>query len=126
MPTSSTFGIPVRQYDPSLRGAGAKYREIDITEIYQAVSTNTTLVANTIGNDSGVYSLTEVTSGSPTITLPTAVGIVGYSFKVKNTGSGTAVLAAAAGQTIDGAATQNITQYVSLTVVSNNTNWLIV
>lgn len=125
MATPSTYGIPIRQYDPAYRGAGAKFRTIDGTEVYQAVTTSTTLVANTIGNVTGVYSVTEVTSGSPTITLPTAVGIVGFVFKVKNTGAGTAVLAAAAGQTIDGAATKNLTQYVSLTVMSNNANWII-
>lgn len=126
MATPSTFGIPVTQYDPSYRGAGAKMRATDITDRYQAVTANTTLVANTIGNEAGVYSMTEVTSGSPTITLPTAIGIVGYTFKIKNSGSGTAVLATSAGQTIDGASTKSLTQYVSLTVVSNNANWMIV
>lgn len=126
MATPSTFGIPITQYDPSYRGAGAKMRATDVTDRYQAVTANTTLVANTIGNEAGVYSLTEVISGSPTITLPTAVGIVGYTFKIKNTGSGTAVLAAAAGQTIDGAITKNLTQYQSLEVTSNNAGWLII
>lgn len=125
MATPSTYGIPVRQYDPSYRGAGAKLRTIDTTEVYQAVTASTTLVANSIGNVEGVYSVTEVTSGSPTITLPTAVGIVGFVFKIKNSGSGTAVLATTSGQTIDGASTKNITQYASLTVMSNNTNWII-
>lgn len=126
MATPSTYGIPVRQYDPSYRGAGAKMRATEVTDVYQAVTANTTLVANTIGNYSGVYSVTEVTSGSPTITLPTAVGIVGYTIKVKNTGSGTAVLATTSAQTIDGASTKNLTQNVALTVVSNGANWIII
>ncbi len=120
-----TMNIPLHQYEPGFY-SGAKVRTSEVTYEYNAVSASLTLVANTIGNVGNCHSLIEVTANSPTITLPTAVGLVGYSFTVKNTGSGTAVLATTSAQKIDGASTQSITQYQSLMVVSNGTNWIIV
>ena len=121
----STMNIPVHQYHPEFY-SGAKVRVSEVTFEYNAVTANTTLVANTIGNVGNCNSLVEVTSGSPTLTLPTAVGIVGYFFTIKNTGSGTVTLATTSSQTIDGASTQSISQYTALQVVSNGTNWLLI
>jgi hypothetical protein len=122
-PNPKNFNLPVHQYEPSYY-SGAKVRASEISMEYNAVSASTTLVMNTIGNANCHY-FVEVTANSPTITLPTAANAYGMGFFVKNTGSGTAILAAAAGQTIDGTATQSLTQYQGLTVVSNGTNWLI-
>lgn len=119
------MNIPVHQYHPEFY-SGAKVRSSEVTYEYNAVTANLTLVANTIGNVGNCHGLVEVTANSPTLTLPSATGLYGYSFVVKNTGAGTAVLAAAAGQTIDGAASKNVTQFQSLTVVSNGTNWIII
>lgn len=118
------FNIPVHQYHPEFY-SGAKVRGSEINYEYNAVSANTTLVMNTIGNVGNSNSLVEVTQNSPTITLPSATGAYGMFFIVKNSGAGTAVLAAPAGQTIDGASSKNLTQFVCLTVVSNGTNWII-
>lgn len=120
----ATMNLPVHQYHPEFY-SGAKVRNSEVTYEYNAVTASTTLVANNIGNIGNCNSLVEVTSGSPTLTLPSAVGLVGYGFTVKNTGSGTAVLAAVAGQTIDGASTQNVSQYTALNPVSNGTNWIL-
>lgn len=67
-----------------------------------------------------------VTANSPTITLPTAVGISGKVYVVKNTGAGTVTLATTSAQTIDGAATQSIAANTSLMVQSTNANWIII
>ena len=119
------MNLPVHQYHPEFY-SGAKVRASEVTYEYNGLTANTTLVANTIGNVGNCHSLVEVTANSVTITLPTAVGIVGYSFTVKNTGSGTVTLATTSGQTIDGASTQSITQYQSLAPVSNGTNWILI
>ena len=119
------MNIPLHQFEPAFY-SGAKVRTSEVTYEYNAVTAALTLVANTIGNVGNCHSLVEATANSFTITLPTAVGIVGYKFTIKNTGSGTIVLATTSGQTIDGASTQSLTQYQSLDVVSNNTNWIIV
>lgn len=118
------MNIPLHQYEPGFY-SGAKVRTSEVTYEYNALTTSTTLVANTIGNVGNCHSLVEITSGSPTITLPTAVGLVGYQFTIKNTGSGTVTLATTSAQTIDGASTQSITQYQALVPTSNGTNWIL-
>lgn len=119
------MNIPVHQYHPEFY-SGAKVRQSELTFEYTAVTANTTLVVNTIGNVGNCHALVENTSGANTITLPTAVGCVGYQFVVKNTAATTVTLATTGGQTIDGASTQSITQYTALTVVSNGTNWILI
>jgi len=66
------------------------------------------------------------TSGSFTVTLPTAVGIEGQAFIVKNSGTGTITIATTGSQTIDGVATATMpTQYESISLMSNGANWII-
>ena len=119
------MNLPVHQYHPEFY-SGAKVRFSEVTYEYNGVTANTTLVANTIGNVGNCNALVENTSGSNTITLPTAVGLTGYFFVVKNSANSTVTLATTAAQTIDGASTKTLTQYQSLTVVSNGANWIII
>lgn len=80
----------------------------------------------------GDYTITEsdylinVTSGSPTITLPTAAGVEGREYCIKNSGTGTVTLDGSGSETIDGSANKTFNQYTSITVVSDGTNWVIV
>jgi hypothetical protein len=67
------------------------------------------------------------TANTFTVTLPTATGIQGQLFVIKNSGTGVVTIAAAGGEFIDGAATRIIAvQYASLTIVSTNTGWIVV
>jgi len=50
----------------------------------------------------------EATSGTFTINLPTAVGIKGKIYQIKNSGSGVITVDANGGQTIDGQTTQTL------------------
>lgn len=68
--------------------------------------------------------LIEVTSGTFNVTLPTAVGITGREYTVKNTGAGTTTLATTSSQTIDGVTTKTILTNESMTVTSNGANWI--
>ena len=120
----ATYNIPLHQYEPGFY-SGAKVRQSEISYEYNAVTANTTLVMNTIGNAGNCHSLVENTSGSNTITLPSATGAYGMGFVIKNTGSGTVTLATTGGQTIDGASTQSIAQYAALNPVSNGVNWIL-
>jgi len=70
--------------------------------------------------------LVEATSGTFTITLPTAVDAAGRDYVIKNSGTGTITLATTSSQTIDKVLNQTITSGSSITVVSNGTNWVIV
>ena len=121
----ANYNIPLHQYEPGFY-SGAKVRGSEWNYEYNAVTANTTLVMNTIGNVGNCHSLVENTSGANTITLPSATGAYGMFFVIKNSANTTVVLATTGGQTIDGASTQTLTQYQSLTVVSNGTNWIII
>jgi hypothetical protein len=67
----------------------------------------------------------EVTSGSNAITLPTAVGISGQTYEIKNSGGGLVNVNTISGQTIDGVLTKTLNQYDNLFITSNGANWIV-
>jgi hypothetical protein len=81
-------------------------------------STNTTITDNDF--------TIEVTSGSPTITLPTAVGRARYIFQIVNSGTGSPIIATTGGQTIQGETSFTLYEGENLTVQSNGTNYIVV
>ena len=62
------------------------------------------------------------TANTFTVTLP-AIGQTGRTFTIKNAGSGTVTVDGDGAETIDGAATQALAQYDSITVVDNSSDW---
>jgi hypothetical protein len=82
---------------------------------------------------SGTYTATagdcvvDCTANTFTVTLPTAIGLQGQIFTVKNSGAGVITVAAAGGEFIDGAATQLlVVQYQSISMISTNTEWRVI
>jgi hypothetical protein len=79
----------------------------------------------------GTYSavandLVDCTSGTFTVTLPTAASISGQRIMVKNSGTGVITINTTSAQTIDGLASGKIllaTQTDSLVVISDGSNW---
>lgn len=72
--------------------------------------------------------LADATSGSFTLTLPTAVGAAGQQFTIKkiDTGTNTVTVATTSSQTIDGPTTRVLrTPNLLITVASDGTNWQI-
>ena len=67
----------------------------------------------------------EATGGTFNITLPTASGIKGKSYIIKNSGNGIITANTTGGQTIDGISTQTLTNLASIQVTSDGTNWVI-
>lgn len=67
----------------------------------------------------------KVTAASITITLPTAVGIEGKVFTITNASSGNITVATTGGQTISGATSGTLSQWDSLVVYSDNSNYII-
>lgn len=65
------------------------------------------------------------TSGTFTVDLPTAVGITGRMFIIKNTGGGTITVNGDGSETIDGSLTQLLTTTDSLHICSTGVNWII-
>jgi len=87
-------------------------------------------VAKTSSGATGTYT-TDVTSGTNTQTLATAVGFKGKIQVISNSGTGTVTVATTASQTIRGAGVApttswSLTQYHSITVQSDGANWLII
>lgn len=73
--------------------------------------------------------LADCTGGNVTVTLPLASSASGYRFCIKRTdGSANTVSIARSGSdTIDGSTSLSISvQYVSITIVSNGSNWFII
>lgn len=89
----------------------------------------TTISANaTISSD---VTLVDTTSTTITVTLPTAVGISGKQYTIKdktgNAGIRNITIATTSSQTIDGSTTHKInTAYESLNVISDGINWWII
>lgn len=68
----------------------------------------------------------ECTSGTFTATLPTAVGVTGKAYVIKNSGTGVITIATTSAQTIDGITTKNLNnQYDAATLISNGANWVV-
>jgi hypothetical protein len=96
----------------------------DNGHVYDPVMQSKTANYTILGTDDVVI----CTSGTFTVTLPTAVGRSGKQFKVKNTGSGVITMASTSAQTIDGAAagSTQLFQFDALTFESDGANWVIV
>jgi hypothetical protein len=96
----------------------------DNGHVYDPVIQTKTANYTIVGTDDIVI----CTSGTFTVTLPTAVGRAGKQFKVKNSGSGVITMASTSAQTIDGAAagSTQLFQFDSLTFESDGANWVIV
>lgn len=69
----------------------------------------------------------DATSGTFTVTLPTAIGIKDTVFIIKNSGVGTITIDTTSSQTIDGTTTKVLSvQYSGVVVQSTGTNWSII
>lgn len=85
---------------------------------YRAITANRTL-------DSSDH-LVNCTSGTFTVTLPTAIGIQGREYIIKNSGAGTITLATTSSQTIDDETTQTLLPDYCIVAVSDGANWIII
>jgi hypothetical protein len=103
------------QLPNSILWFAAKTPLTTVTANYTILSTDSLIRANAAG-------------GAFTVTLPSATGIGGRSYQVKriNSAGGAITIATTGGQSIDGSATmQLLQQYESLSVMSDNANWMV-
>ena len=121
--TGSAWGA---SYGVSGTGSVVLTANPTITALKQPLTTQTANYAIVAATDFYVI----CTTNAFTVTLPTAVGISGQSFVIKNGNtvvSGNLItMATTSAQTIDGSAPGTITPLSSLTVVSDGSNWWIV
>lgn len=81
------------------------------TSTYTAASTDCTI---------------DCTSGTFTINLPTAVGITGKIYNIKNTGTGTITIDPSGAELVDGGSTITLPiQYMSITIQSTGAGWVV-
>ncbi len=113
--------ISVASEDDTIRYENGKWVNVPTTEIISKIVT-VTATSYTLDTDTDDVLLVDVTS---TIHLPTAVGIKGYQFTIKNIKDGATVTMDANGtETIDEELTKVITvQYTSVTLASDGSNW---
>jgi hypothetical protein len=64
-------------------------------------------------------------NGTFTLTLPTAVGISGKQYHIKNISTGLCTVAGDGTETIDEALTINLIQHEAIRIISDNTEWWI-
>lgn len=89
-----------------------------------AGSSTVTKISNTYTAQSS-DDVIDCTSGTFNLTLPTAVGINGKKYTIKNSGTGIITIDTTSSQTIDGSLTLKLgTQYNSITVCSDGSNWI--
>lgn len=84
-------------------------------------------------NQTGAYTIDNTdcvvncTANTFTVTLPTAVGIEGQYFIIKNSGTGVITIDGDGSETIDGQGNKTLAvQYESMTVMSDGANWLVI
>ncbi len=93
------------------------------------ISSTPTTLRNITSTDtfSAVDETINCTSGTFIVNLPTAIGIQGTPYTLVNSGTGVITLKGTLGQTINGSTTIDIKrQYVSRTVQSDGSNWIII
>jgi hypothetical protein len=69
--------------------------------------------------------LIDVTGNTITVTLPTAVGVNGKNYVIKNRGTGVVTVSTTSSQTIDGANSKSLNNNDSIEVISDGSNWII-
>lgn len=99
-----------------------------LLSVYNNVQTLTSYVSKTASYTiSDTDMVVDLTANTATFTLPTAIGIAGRRYTVKNSGTGVLTVNTTSSQTIDGAASMSFnTQYAGMTVVSDGANWKII
>jgi len=95
--------------DAELAFRSVKYPVTQVSTTYAALAT-----------DGHIHA----TTGTFTVTLPTAVGINGKVYTISNGGTGIVTLETTSSQTISGDTTQVVNQYEALSVQSDGANWI--
>ncbi len=139
---TQTYGIAMKDnvtqaqiFDNDVRGnltAGVLNNVVDDSTLYYRDN----LGIDDVSTKTADYTLTsldkvilgDTTSGTKTMTLPTAVGRTGRIFTLKKIASAnTLTIATTSAQTIDGSSTVSITvNNTALAVISDNTNWRVI
>jgi len=69
--------------------------------------------------------LVDITGNTITVTLPTAIGVNGKNYVIKNRGMGVVTVATTSSQTIDGANSKSLNNNDGIEIISDGSNWII-
>lgn len=123
--TNTASGTSARLADIQLAGVSQFNVAPTGLTTMRGIATGYVAVSNTysiLANDEMI----NCTSGTFTVTLPTAVGRTGQQYTVRNAGTGTITVATTSSQTINGASTWTIAvQYNTFTFQSDGANWMV-
>lgn len=107
--------------------SGLKWKNGYYVNLFGGSLSTSYLAKTTNYNISSTDYTINVTSNSNSYTLPTAVGITGKIYVIKNSGSGSPVINTTSSQTIDGSTTYSLSAlYKYITVQSDGANWIII
>jgi hypothetical protein len=116
--SSSTFLIEKCTVANATKGAGTWVNSNSLSLPYVAKTATYAILSSD-------YTI-DCTANTFTVTLPTAVGIAGRVFNIKNSGAGIITLDTTSSQTIDGLTSQTINAPNTITVQSTGANWIII
>jgi hypothetical protein len=116
--------VYLRDFDKDMTQMFSSLRQAKIFTVTEDTATFS------VGESDDVL-LVDSTSGTVTVNLPTAVGLIGKQFIIKDwkgqSGSNNITVDGSGSETIDGSATNVLsTNYASLRIVSDGTNWAII
>ena len=124
--SDSTPDLPAFVYyqptEPGGPNAGDFWVDSDSTPVTISRAVHTTAVGYTPTSTDWLV----ICTATLTITLPTAVGLTGKEFLIKNAGTGTVTVDADGTELIDGSLTQVLGPADAVSVVSTGTGWVIV
>ena len=109
--TTTEFRLGDDSADASISTGGINIGYVTKTVAYTASTHDTTI---------------DCTSGTFTVTLPTAVGRQKKVYIIKNTGAGTITVGTTSSQTIDGSTTKSLSTNAWIMVQSTGANWIII
>lgn len=91
--------------------AGIQLNTSLVSTDYSLLSTDTVVVA---------------TTGTFTVQLPSATGLNGHSYIIKNMGAGTVTVSGEYAETLDGSNTISLSQYDGITIMSLDSEWAVI
>jgi len=119
---------PIGSFGSAINGSGIFYKSgATNTDWINLSSVLPSIVQKSADYTPTIFDFTiECTNGTFTITLPTAVGKNGKIYNIVNSGLGNILVITTSSQTINGQLNQTVSAGNSMTVQSNNSNWLII
>jgi hypothetical protein len=113
--------------------ANVTFNDIQVSSITASTYVRTAGFQPSYNAESGTYTALgtdhtiDCTSGTFTVSLPSAAGMQGHIYVIKNSGAGSITVDPNGVQTVDGASTYTLgTQYKYVTIQSTGSNWIVI